>query len=141
MSPSTGHEVVTFTVPVEPSAPTVVRHRVRSFDRLADGMRPDFELLLTEIVSNVVRHSGLGPSDDMKIRVQLEPGRCRADVTDPVATSPVPKAPPHPPQDEASSGYGLYLVDRIASRWGAHVNDGTTVWFELDEDDRRGVAS
>jgi hypothetical protein len=29
------------------------------------------------------------------------------------------------------SGWGLYLVDRLADRWGIVTGDGTTVWFEL----------
>ena len=29
-------------------------------------------------------------------------------------------------------GYGLFLVKRIASRWGVDPTDGVNVWFELD---------
>ena len=30
------------------------------------------------------------------------------------------------------SGWGLYLVEQIADRWGVTQDDGTCVWFELD---------
>jgi hypothetical protein len=30
------------------------------------------------------------------------------------------------------NGWGLYLVDRLADRWGVTSDVGTTVWFELD---------
>ncbi len=28
-------------------------------------------------------------------------------------------------------GFGLYLVGRLADRWGVETDDGTTVWFVL----------
>ena len=31
-----------------------------------------------------------------------------------------------------AGGWGLYLVDQIADRWGVVPGDGTHVWFELD---------
>ena len=30
------------------------------------------------------------------------------------------------------SGWGLYLVDQIADRWGVDHDPGTRVWFEID---------
>lgn len=30
------------------------------------------------------------------------------------------------------SGWGLYLVDRIADRWGVLSDERTEVWFEID---------
>ena len=32
----------------------------------------------------------------------------------------------------ADGGFGLFLVERMASRWGVETRDGTRVWFELD---------
>ena len=34
--------------------------------------------------------------------------------------------------DAGYGGYGLFLVERMASRWGVERDDGTLVWFELD---------
>jgi LytS/YehU family sensor histidine kinase len=34
------------------------------------------------------------------------------------------------PEDDA--GWGLYMVDQIADRWGMQEDGKTTVWFELD---------
>ena len=28
-------------------------------------------------------------------------------------------------------GFGLFLLGRLADRWGVETNDGTTVWFVL----------
>ena len=30
------------------------------------------------------------------------------------------------------SGWGLYLVEQIADRWGVSNEAGTCVWFEID---------
>ena len=42
---------------------------------------------------------------------------------------------PRPRSGEEAAGYGgygLFLVERMASRWGVERDDGTLVWFELD---------
>ena len=118
------------TVAVEPQAPVTVRHALRAMDQIPDGMWPDLELLLTELVTNVVRHAGLGPKDSMDVRVHVEPGFVRSEVLDPGRGWQVPlSASPFP--DGQGGGYGLFLVGKIASRWGIDEGTGTTVWFEL----------
>jgi len=118
------------TVAVEPEAPRTVRHALHAVDQIADGMRPDLELLVTELVANVVRHAGLGPEHSMEVQVRVEPGFVRAEVYDPGwGWHPPNWQSPRP--DDQSGGYGLYLVSEIASRWGIDDGPGTTVWFEL----------
>jgi len=94
-------------------------------------MRPDLELLLTELVSNVVRHSGLGPEETMEVVVHIEPKHVRVEVRDAGTWIPAPQEPAL--QDERTGGFGLTLVDEIANRWGILEGGGTTVWFELSE--------
>lgn len=133
----TGDQRHAFTIrlPVDPAAPALARRAVRTFDQLADGMRPDLELLLTELVANVVRHSGLGSGDLVEVGIRIEPGRVRAEVRD-GELGFVPAATPiEPPPIGAEKGYGLFLVDRIAARWGVLHGPRATVWFELDEHD------
>ena len=53
-------------------------------------------------------------------------------------------AAPHRPRAVAgsasASGWGLFLVDRIADRWGAVQSNGETrVWFELSPGARAGL--
>ena len=36
-----------------------------------------------------------------------------------------------------SDGFGLRLVDKLATRWGVERGDGTVVWFEVDRRRRR----
>jgi hypothetical protein len=54
-------------------------------------------------------------------------------VSDPGPGFPVLGTPE--PNASGTGGYGLTLVARLSSRWGAEQVDGAMmVWFELDED-------
>src|SRR5207244_9706501 len=98
----------------------------------------DVELLVTELVTNAVRHSGLEPSDEVTIRLTAAPGYVRGEVSD--GGRPLPEiALPVETPGTGGSGLGLLLVDRIATRWGVdHGAPGARVWFELAEGERPG---
>jgi signal transduction histidine kinase len=130
-----GHNVLHFTLRAQPDAPAALRERLREVDQLADALRPDLELLVSELITNAIRHSGLGPADPIHVRIRIDPARVRAEVRDEGHGLPKRiRRPVDPPVKGSTSGYGLYLVDRIASRWGARRDHGTTVWFELLKD-------
>jgi anti-sigma regulatory factor (Ser/Thr protein kinase) len=38
-----------------------------------------------------------------------------------------------PRRSRAMGGKGLVLLDALASRWGVSADDGTCVWFEIDQ--------
>ena len=125
-----GSEAITFALPVTPTAPAAARQRARSLGASVDGLQSDLELLLTELVTNVVRHSGLTEQEQMTVSIRADRSRVFAAVTDtgrgfkrPVALLPRPS--------RMIGGYGLMLVDRIASHWGVAENNPTRVWFEL----------
>jgi anti-sigma regulatory factor (Ser/Thr protein kinase) len=115
-----------------PAAP-IVLSRVRQ--ALGDlGLPPrlldDARLLVNELVSNSIRHAGLGPDDMVRIRADWSGTRLRVDVYDRAgAPAPARVAASIGPSAGAESGWGLYLVDRLASRWGAAPGN---YWFELD---------
>lgn len=93
----------------------------------APGVSADAELVVTELVANAVRHAG------SQITVQLtalsgSPGGVRAEVSD-LSIRPVRPRLAHGLEE---SGRGLFLVDTLASRWGAEATpDGKTVWAEI----------
>jgi two-component sensor histidine kinase len=118
---------LTLTGAVEPAAPRAFRRKLQAVDQLADGMRPDLELLVDELASNVVRHSGLGRDATMEMRVHIQPGHVRVEMRDPGRGFAAEMRRPG-----ESGGYGLILVDRLASRWGIGDGPGGYVWFELD---------
>jgi anti-sigma regulatory factor (Ser/Thr protein kinase) len=92
----------------------------------------DAQLLVSELVSNSVLHAGLGRDDRIRVTADWSGDRLMVHVRDrsrPRRASPV--AGSIRPAPGAESGWGLYFVDRLASRWGTTA-DG--YWFELRRD-------
>ena len=76
-----------------------------------------------------MRHGGAGPDRPVNVEVQRHDDRIRVQVAD-AGTDFEPPAAPVP--GDSSGGWGLFLVDRIAERWGVNpAPAGTCVWFEL----------
>ncbi len=103
----------------------------KALDGLSDLLeRPvweDLRLLVTELVTNGVRHgSSRGP---VTMSVAVDDGRVRVEVSDHGRGFTPPQAPM--PRDDGTGGWGLQLVDRVATRWGVKIADNTCVWFEL----------
>jgi two-component sensor histidine kinase len=87
----------------------------------------DVRLLVSELVTNSVRHAHLTRDATIHVGVAIVDGVVRIEVEDPGdgAIAAVP------PDREHGGGFGLYLVEILAERWGS-TNDGTTcVWAEL----------
>jgi anti-sigma regulatory factor (Ser/Thr protein kinase) len=83
-------------------------------------------LLVTELVTNSVRHTG---ADAVRLKVLVGNSAVRTEVTD-----AGPGFDPGTTGTRASdhTGWGLFLVERLAERWGVSKDGtGTKVWFEL----------
>jgi len=90
-------------------------------------------LLVSELITNSVRHAQLGPNDDVGLSVELLPRIIRVVVTDwGIGFEPTPPfAASQDPLEDAADGWGLRFVDRLADRWGTRSGPPTQVWFEL----------
>lgn len=98
------------------------------------GVAENAELLVSELVTNSVRHAGLPAEASIEFSVRASVETLMIEVAD--AGRGFDHHAPVPPLAVAgavaASGWGLFLVDRIADRWGAAQVDGETrVWFEL----------
>ena len=94
---------------------------------LPEAAMADVELLTSEVVSNAVKHANLNPSGEIILRVVTD-GYVRVEVMDP---GPPFEAGPRKP-DSGSGGWGLLLVDAVATSWGvAPEGGGKKVWFEV----------
>ncbi len=92
-------------------------------------MRNDLLLLVTELVTNAVRHGNGGSEGTVDLGMRIAAGRIRVDVAHPGSGFTHEIAAPS--RGEAG-GWGLYLVDRIADDWGIEGSNGSTsVWFVL----------
>jgi anti-sigma regulatory factor (Ser/Thr protein kinase) len=88
-----------------------------------------FELAVTELVSNAVRHAGQ-PDDDIRLAVTPKEGYVCVQVTD-SGPGLVPR--PGALDADANGGFGLFIVEQLTRRWGVTREDSKTrVWFELD---------
>ncbi len=113
-----------------PESPAMARQALRRLARELPGpVLEDIRLLVSELVTNSVRHAGLGPESTIGLRVDVGPDRVRVEVSDPGPGFEPGQESPSIYQD---SGWGLYLVEQVATRWGVDVENATRVWFEID---------
>lgn len=113
------------------SAPRLARHAVR--ERL-DGWLDeesayDIQVVVSEVVSNAVRHGGARGSDAVRVLLTLAPDRVRVEVEDP---GPGFTPPERPEPRPSGGGRGLVLLERMTSRWGVNRDGRSCVWFEVD---------
>ena len=110
------------------NSPAEARRSVEALrPSLNDLVVDDAVLLVSEIVSNSVRHASLDKSDAIQVRVRGSDSMLRVDVIDPGPGFDPDRVDP----SECEGGWGLRLLDRLATRWGVERNDMTKVWFEL----------
>jgi anti-sigma regulatory factor (Ser/Thr protein kinase) len=111
-----------------PEAVPAARKALDGLTGLLEGpIWEDLRLLVTEVVTNGVRHgSERGP---VTVDVVVGDQKVRVEVSDHGRGFTPPEAPM--PHTDGTGGWGLQLVDRVASRWGVKVDGTTCVWFEL----------
>src|SRR4051794_30987627 len=119
----------TFQVVPEPHSVPRARERVIELAApfVEDARIPDLRLVISEIITNAVRHGGEG---DMVVAVTPKPGYLCVQVTDTGdGFAPRPRAY----QPDEDGGLRLFLVGRLPRRWGlTRENSNTRVWFEFD---------
>jgi serine/threonine-protein kinase RsbW len=120
---------IRFTLPAKPVAPSIARGTIDPLQRrLSEEAYYIVQLLVTELVTNSLRHADFSDDDAIDIRIEVEDEKTRVTVCDPGGGS----QPKLLEQDlESTGGRGLFLVDAMADRWGVHTNSRTCVWFEL----------
>jgi signal transduction histidine kinase len=120
-----------FDVATGREAPSAVRDALRELgSHLPTAMRDDLLLLITEVVTNAVRHSGAVQGDPIAIDLREQRDCVRVEVTDPGHGFRV-KAITTGSQD-GLGGWGLWMVDELSDRWGVDFRHSTRVWCEFD---------
>jgi len=113
-----------------PEVASVARRVLSALEsHLAPGLMNDLRLLASELVTNSIRHAANGSAEAVGMEVSISNEVVRLEVSDP--GTGFEDATPRPAADKAS-GWGLYLVDQLADRWGVIREHGTRVWFEID---------
>src|SRR5213593_2311946 len=71
-------------------------------------------LMISELVTNSIRHAGLASTDSVGLTVDATPSVIRVEVSDPGPG--FEQTQPQYPDHDVGSGWGLYIVERLASR-------------------------
>jgi anti-sigma regulatory factor (Ser/Thr protein kinase) len=132
-------EQMSFELAGGPYAVTASRLALAGLEeRLDPNVLFDIRLLVSELVTNCVKHARTGPEESIVLAVDIGDTRVRVTVSDDGPGFEAPTAPLTEQAAEAGSGWGLFLVDQLAEEWGVERTGGASVWFELtrerDED-------
>jgi anti-sigma regulatory factor (Ser/Thr protein kinase) len=111
------------------TAPAAARRAVSPFlERHLDEERlQEAVLLVSEVVTNAVRHGGAGEDEQVGVAVGVDDRYVRIEVRDPGDGF----VPDPEPSRRGGSGMGLVLLKAISPRYGVEVDRGTRVWFDL----------
>lgn len=114
------------SLPPSPSSPSKARDLVENRLRASnlEDFRGEAALLTSELVTNAVLHA----KSVIDVDVDVDAARVRISVIDFGDGEPVLRQP-----DGEGGGYGLRLVDQMATSWGHERLEpfGKRVWFEL----------
>ncbi|HEX8122650.1 MAG TPA: ATP-binding protein [Solirubrobacteraceae bacterium] len=128
-APTATNDVVVALRP-EPAAVGAAR-RTLVQKGLDDDLTHTVCLLASEAVTNSIRHAGLKETDRIVLAARMAPEFVRVEVRDPGNGF-------DPEIRHQASGYGLRMLEMLASRWGVDRHEsGCRVWFEIDRRRRR----
>jgi anti-sigma regulatory factor (Ser/Thr protein kinase) len=123
-----GVELATSSAQTSAQARSRIRAWLSASKQCAEDVVDTAELLVSELVSNAIRHTR---ARSVRIALARDGPRVRVGVEDPDGHLVGP--PPPVPSVNFLHGRGLWLIDQLASRWGSHPRpDGKVVWFELE---------
>jgi anti-sigma regulatory factor (Ser/Thr protein kinase) len=123
-------QTLDLTLPPEPQS--VARAREEVLDAVGPALDGDLldtlRLLVSEVVTNAVRHGARDEPVEVHAHWNSE---VRVEVVDHGGGfTPGPRAGGF----DEPGGFGLYLIGRLADRWGVETNSDTRVWFVLRRD-------
>jgi serine/threonine-protein kinase RsbW len=123
-------EPLTIALPADPRAPGAARIAMRRWltPRVPSNVVEDAQLVVSELLTNSVRHAGVTPRDVLHVRAQLARGVLHLEVEDPGSDRAIA---PAAPDLQHGTGFGLNLVASLATRWGVSRNGHTGVWADL----------
>jgi anti-sigma regulatory factor (Ser/Thr protein kinase) len=97
--------------------------------RIGESGLRDVHLLTSEVVNNCVVHGGVDRDGWIDLTLAVGGDCLRVSVRDSGSKGqPVRREP----DLEHGGGFGLFLVESMAARWGAENDPGLVVWFEID---------
>jgi anti-sigma regulatory factor (Ser/Thr protein kinase) len=121
-------------VPLDVRAPGAARIVVAQVlgERAAALVLDRAKLVMSELVSNSVRHSGAPAGAGVVLRVRAGHGGFWLEVEDPGRDGVVAQ---HAANEQSGGGFGLHIVQALSERWGIEraAEGGTRVWAQLSD--------
>ncbi|HTA13912.1 MAG TPA: ATP-binding protein [Solirubrobacteraceae bacterium] len=111
-----------------PQAVGAARRSLREWERYFEpDLFYDLSLCVSELVTKSVQHAATPRAEEIELAVSRRDELVRAEVLEHrkgvVVTQP-------PVMD--SKDWGMFIVDRVADRWGVDRRLGTLLWCEID---------
>lgn len=128
---ATAHPVARLeaTYPATPASVPIARAAFAdAFADLPGDALNDGKVLLTELVTNAIRH-GTRADGWVRLVVRELDRSLRIEVTDSGERDGEPAI--QAPRPDQVGGWGLQVVESVATRWGVATEHGRTVWCEL----------
>jgi anti-sigma regulatory factor (Ser/Thr protein kinase) len=116
-------------LPVGPNAPAQARKLVSEVP-LGEDARASVELIISELVTNTVRHGDSTPGGELSVELRREAERVSGRVC---GRGPAFSWTDDDPELSEPGGLGLMIVDRMSDRWGITHNSKVCVWFECQD--------
>jgi anti-sigma regulatory factor (Ser/Thr protein kinase) len=119
------------SLPADDTAPGLARDAlVNVASQVPPPTAEDLRLVLTELVTNAVKHANLRDGETIELNVRTRPEHVEAMVCYPQHVGFAQVVPLEP--DEAL-GCGLFVVDQVSDRWSVVETQGQVqAWFEVD---------
>jgi anti-sigma regulatory factor (Ser/Thr protein kinase) len=129
VSPPGFDPAVDETIDCDSRAPSIARRAVEELSPNVDpGVLRDAQLLVSEVVTNSIRHSG--SDDPIHLRVWERSTGLKVEVAD-GGFGFEPAEPLDPDPGMGEGGRGLLILETLADRWGTSRDARARVWFEL----------
>jgi anti-sigma regulatory factor (Ser/Thr protein kinase) len=125
-------EQVEARLPLDALAPGGARILAAQYlrDRVEAPVLDSVLLLLSELVTNSVRHSNAPSAEGVMVRLQLTRAMLRLEVEDSGHDGVIAI---RPPDQQTGGGFGLNIVQTLSDCWGIErsAHRGTRVWAQL----------
>jgi len=134
-------DTLKLSLPLDDRGPRAARTALDGLrGRMAPAVLDDAQLVVSELVTNAVRHSCVSDGGLVVLFVELTGTMVRLEVTDPGCSSLIA---PRAPDLENGGGFGLHVVRALSERWGLEqvATGGTRVWAQLPRVPRAAPAS
>lgn len=116
-------------MPCSPRAPSEARHALDELEsEIEAGLLRDVKLIVSELVTNSVRHSG--SSEPIVMRAWVRECGLKVEIAD-SGFGFEPRAARE--ADIEEGGRGLLILESLSERWGVTRDARTRVWFEVSQ--------